>query len=132
MTTTSPNAKFTRTLILALAGNAATWASIDWLTDYRTGAKIVTLHVIGALLASGVAYLQAFKEMAAATPLGKAFAQFSQQFGATLTTIVVTELTSAALQSVGRAILQGAIAALLGGFAALALNASEQEDELDT
>lgn len=122
-------AKAIRTFILALAGFAGTWATVDWFTNWKAGAAIVGVNLVTALLAGTVAYFQALSSMAATTPLGKAIASFAQVAGPGLATVAVTELSQVALIHAGRGVVTTLVGALFAGIATFLQNSAEDSPE---
>jgi hypothetical protein len=120
---TSAIARGVRTFLAVVAGCAATWATIDWTTDFRLGAWTVAFNLITALLAGVSAAALAAGGKAAVTPIGKAIATFFQTVGAGLAPLAVN--VAADLAPTGRLVLSTVIAAVFGAIATLTLNASE-------
>jgi len=125
VTKDTPAARAVRTAVLALAGFAAAWATIDWVTDWRAGAAVVTLNVVTAGLAGIVAYLQALGSLRATTAFGKAVASFAQVAGPGLAAVALTELSRQALINTGRGVSTTLIGATVTAIATYLQNRAE-------
>jgi hypothetical protein len=123
----TPLARGVRTVVLALAGSAGSWALIDWVTDFRAGAALVTLHVIAAGVAGLSAYLLALAGLTATTAWGKALVTFGQLAAPGVGAVVITDLSASSLVNGGRAIVTTLIAAGIAAAAALMQNAAEDK-----
>lgn len=121
----SPRARFVRTLLASIAGYAASWASIDWFTNYRAGYTVVTLNLVAALLAGGIAYLNALRTTRPRDAVGKALYTLAQNLAPGLSTLVLADLTTTGLVNFGRSLVSTIIGAALAAVATLGLNAAE-------
>lgn len=121
----TPLARAVRTFVAVLAASAVSWAGIDFATDWRPGAVIVTLNVIAAAIAAAISFALAMADMTASSALGKAFATLLQTLAAGLGTVVVNELTSAALVNAGKALWAAVTTAVVAAVISYVTNASE-------
>lgn len=122
----SPVAKGWRTFLQVLAGGAATWLTIDWVSDWRNGATIFGLQAITAVIAGLAAFFMAFK-FSATTPLHKAIFTFTQAVGGGLATLGLNELTSTALVNLGSAFGRLAITAAVAAVVTYVTNVAEAQ-----
>lgn len=125
MNTNQPRARFMRTLLAAIGGYAVTWAGINWTTDYRAGAALITVNLVGALIAASIAGLQALRTSRPRTVWGKTVFTFAQNLAGGLGTVVLAELTREAVLNFTRGLVSVVIASALAALATLGLNASE-------
>ncbi|HEV2755742.1 MAG TPA: hypothetical protein VG318_08205 [Actinomycetota bacterium] len=122
----SVKAKFVRTFLMSAAGGLTSLQTVDFLTDWRTGASQVGIVLVGALLAAVLAAVQAaFPPTNAKTPFAKAGSQFAQHLVGTLGGAQLVELTGDALLKFGDQVGRAAIAAAFAAVISLATNLAE-------
>lgn len=125
MSKNTPKARFVRTLIASIAGYAGSWAAIEWATDYENGIRIVTLNLLAAVMAGGIAYLQALRSPHPRDAFGKMLYTFAQNLAPGLGLITLTEISKIAAIGFVKGIITTTIGALLAALATLGMNASE-------
>ncbi len=123
MNTTSPLARGVRTFVVAVAGYAATWATLDWTEDPVGSGTLLGLNLATAGVAALAAFLLAHTTLTASTALGKAFATFAQVVGAGLAALAFNAVGDFAAN--GRIVLTTIIAAVFAAIGSLATNAAE-------
>lgn len=121
--TTSPIARGVRTFIVAVAGFAGTWATLNWTDDPVGSGTLLGLNLATAAVAGLAAFLLAHTTLTASTALGKAFATFAQIVGSGLAALAFNAVGDFAAN--GRVVLTTVIAAIFAAIGSLATNAAE-------
>lgn len=121
----SPLARGVRTFGAAMVGVLGAAQTADWLGNPRASAIVLALGTITAVVAGVSAFLLASADLAAATPLGKSLATFSQFVGSGLATVAIADWTNAAAVQFGQSIVKILIAGVFAAAFTLAQNSSE-------
>ena len=117
--------KGVRTFVFLLAGSAAGWATIDLTSDFKTGATIITLSVVAALIGGIAAALLSFTPLTGTNAITRAFYTFLQGVGSWFATAVVTDLAVSTLTDFGKGFYRAVVGSLLAAVIALVQNSVE-------
>jgi len=132
MTKNTPIARAVRTFAASMTGVLAAAVVADWVDDPRVAGIALALGTIAALVAAVAAFLLAYGDMAATSPIGKALATAAQYVGAGLATVGIADWTNAAAIDFGQSIVKIVIAGIFAGLTTLATNAAEDSGEVVT
>jgi hypothetical protein len=117
--------KGVRTFVFLLAGSAAGWAAIDLANDFKTGATIIGLSVIAALIGGIAAGLLSFTPLTGTNAITRAIATFLQGVGSWFATAVVTDFAVSTLIDFGKGFWRAAVGAALAAVIAFIQNSVE-------
>jgi hypothetical protein len=121
-----------RTFVFLLAGSAVGWAAIDLTNDFRTGASIIGLNVLMALIGGLAAGFLSFTPLTGTNALTRALFTFLQGVGAWLATAAITDLSVASLTSFGAGFWRAVVGAALAAVIALVQNSVENSSTTAT
>ena len=114
-----------RTFVFLLAGSAVGWATIDLTNDFKTGATIIGLNVIAALLGGLAAALLSFTPLTGTNAVTRGLFTFLQGLGAWFATAVITDLSVESLTSFGAGTWRAVVGSLMAAVIAFIQNSVE-------